>query len=221
MFKRWKNLSDILPEDIESFVNNYMEKPSILREMEAFASKNKVPILLPISASFLSLLCTMIKPKDILEIGTGIGYSTLSMYLSINGNCRITTIDSNANRVSIARQFFKKANAKNINVIYADAFDIIEDMMLKSQTFDMVLVDSAKAEYPFLNYKVQTLLNQNGLALFDNVLFRGMVVKKDVEKRYRRGIRLLRHFLTSVKDYPNFRSFIIPIGDGILVLTNT
>jgi predicted O-methyltransferase YrrM len=221
MFNRWKNLSDILHEDIESFVNSYVEKPEILTEMEAFASKNKVPILLPVSASFLSLLCIMLKPKNILEIGTGIGYSTLSMYLSLNGECRITTVDSNAGRVSAAKHFFRKAKAKNMEVIEGDAFDIIDRMISESRVFDMVFVDSVKAEYPFLNYRVQALLNRNGLAVFDNVLFRGMVVRRNIEKRYQRSIKLLKHFLKSVKTYPNFRSFIVPIGDGVLITLNT
>jgi predicted O-methyltransferase YrrM len=216
MFKRWQNLGEILPDYVEKFLKSFDEKESILSEIETFAKENKVPILLPSAASFLRFLVSLLKPKKVLEIGTGIGYSTLNIYYAYP-KARIVTVDSNKKRTPIAKEFFKKAGAK-VELLEKDAFDVIRDFLSQGKTFDFIFIDSAKAEYPFFNYKVQSLLSDGGIAIFDNVLFRGYVAGREFDKRYRRSVKLLRLFLSQVKKYPAFVTTILPVGDGLLLL---
>jgi len=217
MFKRWQNLSEILPDYLEEFLTSYNDKrEGILDEVEQFARENKIPILLPSAAAFLRFLVSLIRPEKVLEIGTGIGYSALSIYYACPG-VEIITVDSNKKRASVAREFFRKAKAK-ITLVEADAFDVLEDFLCEGMTFDLIFVDSVKSEYPFFNCRVQALLAERGVAIFDNVLFRGYIAGREFDKKYGRRVDLLRLFLSQVREYPGFEAVILPVGDGLLLL---
>lgn len=215
-FKRWQNLSEIVPAYVEEFVSDYNLRKPVLVELEEFAKENKVPILLPSAAAFLRFLVSMLEPKRVLEIGTGIGYSTLNIYYGYP-EAEIFTVDSNRKRTAIAKEFFKKVGAP-IKLLEMDGFDAIREFLSRGETFDLIFIDSVKSEYPFFNYKVQSLLTDRGIAVFDNVLFRGYVVKEDIPSKYERSVSLLRKFLKEAKEYPGFETFLMPIGDGLLLL---
>jgi len=215
-FKRWQNLSEIVPTYVEEFVSDYNLREPVLVELEEFAKENKVPILLPSAAAFLRFLVSVLEPKRVLEIGTGIGYSTLNIYYGYP-EAKILTVDSNRKRTAIAKEFFKKVGAP-IKLLEMDGFDAIREFLSRGETFDLIFIDSVKSEYPFFNYKAQSLLSDRGIAVFDNVLFRGYVVKEDIPSKYERSVSLLRKFLKEVKEYPGFETFLIPIGDGLLLL---
>ncbi|WP_456395937.1 O-methyltransferase [Desulfurobacterium sp.] len=216
--ERWQNRSEIVPPNIEDFTSQFNAREQILKEIEQYASENKVPILLPSAARFLQIICRSKKPENILEIGTGIGYSTLSMLFALKGRCHITSVDFNIERIKIAGKFIKKAGF-SVNLIFDDSFNIIRKLLAEGATFDMIFVDSVKSEYVFMNYKIQALLKHSGIAIFDNVLFRGYVCNEH-PPRYKRTIKLLKKFLSHVKTYPGIITSIIPIGDGMLIIEN-
>jgi len=215
-FKRWKNLGEILPQEVEEFVSNFGRREELLKEIEEFAEREKVPILLPSAAQILRLIAAIKRPQRVLEIGTGVGYSTLNIYFAYP-KAEITTVDSNVKRLEVAREFFKRAGAP-IKTVCSDGLDFIRNSLAEGEEFEMVFVDSSKGEYPFFNYKVQALLKKGGVALFDNVLFRGYVAGRSFSKRYERSVKLLKYFLETVKDYPGCRSYLIPVGDGLLAV---
>jgi len=218
-FKRWKNLSEILPQEIEEFASSFFKKEELLREAEELAKREKVPILLPSAAQALRLLVSLKRPRRVLEIGTGIGYSTLNIHFA-HPKAKITTVDSNRKRLKVARELFKRAGAE-IEVVEGDGLDYVRESLAQGREFELIFIDSAKGEYPFFNYKVQALLPKGGIAVFDNVLFRGYVAGREFDRRYERGVRLLKKFLQGVKDYPGFKSYLLPVGDGLLVIEKT
>ncbi|WP_456456721.1 O-methyltransferase [Thermovibrio sp.] len=215
---RWENLGEILPKEIEKFCKSFSSREKILLEVEDYAKKEKVPILLPSSAQLLRLITSIKKPKRVLEIGTGIGYSTLNIFFGYK-KAEIKTVDTNKERLERAKEFFKKAKAK-VEIVNSDGLDALREELSRGESYDLIFIDSAKGEYPFFHYKVQALLSRGGVAVFDNALFRGYVAGKEFEKRYERGVKLLKLFLAQVKDYPNFKEYLIPVGDGLLVLEN-
>jgi len=216
-FKRWENLSEILPKQVEEFCNRFYSREELLKEIEEFGKREKVPILLPSTAALLRLIVQLLKPEKVLEIGTGIGYSTLTIYYGWP-KAKIKTVDLNRQRLRKAEEFFKKAGAP-IETVEGDGLEVIREELASGNKYDLIFIDSTKGEYPFFNYKVEPLLKERGLAIFDNVLFRGMVAEEPnkVPQKYRRGVSLLKLFLTNLANYPNFKSIIIPIGDGIAV----
>ncbi|RUM91674.1 MAG: O-methyltransferase [Thermovibrio sp.] len=214
-FKRWKNLGEIVPDYIEEFCNLYNEKEGVLKEIEEFAKETKTPILLPSSAALLRLLVGMKKPKRILEIGTGIGYSTLNMFFA-NPKSKVVTVDSNRKRLEVAESFFEKVGAP-VETVLSDGIEFLRELICREETFDFIFVDSVKSEYPFFNFKFQAVLSPEGIAVFDNVLFRGYVAGRRYDRKYEKSVNLLRFFLESIEDYPNSEKFLIPVGDGLLI----
>ncbi len=215
---RWENLSEILPEEVERFCNSFFEREEVLKEIERYAEREKVPILLPSSAQLLRLITSLKRPQKVLEIGTGIGYSTLNIFFGYR-KAKIKTADTNKKRLEKAKEFFKKAGAQ-VEVVNFEGINLIREELSRGNRYDLIFIDSAKGEYPFFHYKVQALLSKGGVAVFDNVLFRGYVAGKEFDGKYERGIKLLRLFLEQVKCYPNFKKYLIPIGDGLLILEN-
>ncbi len=217
-FKRWKNFGELLPECVESFTVEFNSSGGILKEIEEYARKKRVPILLPSAAAFLRILVSTLKPKRVLEIGTGIGYSTLVTKFAFPES-EVVTVESNSERAKVAREFFKKAGV-DILLVERDGFEVMREFLAGGEQFDFIFIDSVKSEYPFFNFKVQPLLSDRGIAVFDNVLFRGYVAGINYDRRYNRTVRLLKSFLKDVKEYPNFENILLPLGDGLLVIYN-
>ena len=85
-----------------------------------------------------------------------------------------------------------------------------------NQGFDFVFIDANKAHYIDYFKMSAKLLNKNGIIIADNVLFRGMVLNDDlVDKRMITIVKRLRNYLAYVVDRDDFKSIIIPIGDGL------
>ncbi len=215
-WKRWLNLGFLCPDKVEKFCNDFWERAQILKEIEDFAAREKVPILLPISASLLSLIVRLKEPSRVLEIGTGIGYSTAVIKLS--GARFIKSVDSSKVRLQKAEEFFQKHGLREkVEFVQADAFELIRRELCEGRSYDFIFVDSVKSEYPFLVGKLHSLLSESGVLIFDNVLFRGFVSSEDVPRKYERTVKLLRLFLKSAKQVKGFENFLVPVGDGFLI----
>ena len=93
----------------------------MIEDMEKYAKLNKIPIMLPDGIDYL---CNFIKEnniKNILEIGTAIGYSAIRM-AQVDNQIKITTIEKDPERYQIAINNIKKAKLENqINSILEDA----------------------------------------------------------------------------------------------------
>ena len=116
------------------------------------------------SAKLLYLLGKIKKVKNALEIGTGIGYSTMHLSLSCE---KVISIDKDERNLEIARKLIKKNNLKNIKIIEGDA--LIEIPKLKDK-FDLLFIDGTKREY--LKYLKLALpkLNKGAVIIADNTI---------------------------------------------------
>ena len=179
-------------------------------ELRKYALKNNVPIMNSQTKELIVSILEIAKPKKILEIGTAIGYSSL-IFEKYTG-ADITTIELDKDTAAIAKENFKKYNV-NVNLINDDAMKALRNI---DQGFDFVFIDANKSRY--LDYFKMTskLLNNGGIIIADNVLFRGEVCNDDImEKRKNTLVKRLRNFLAYITDLENFNTSVIPIGDGL------
>lgn len=179
-------------------------------DIRKYAIENNVPIMNSQTKELIVSILLIKKPKTILEIGTAIGYSSLcfSKYTSAD----ITTIELDEKTASIAKENFNKYNV-NVNLINDDAMKALRNI---NQGFDFVFIDANKSRY--LDYFKMTskLLNEGGIIIADNVLFRGEVCNDDImEKRKNTLVKRLRNFLAYITDLEDFTTTVIPIGDGL------
>ena len=195
-----------------------LEKPNseILTEIEQAAHKDLVPIIRKEMESFLRVILTIKHPKEILELGTAIGYSAILM--SECCDAKITTIENYEKRIPIARENIKKAGkSEQIELLEGDAMEVMKT--LPKEKYDFIFMDAAKAQY--INYlpEVMRLLNPGGVLITDNVLQDGdLIQSKFVVRRRDRTIhKRMREFLETVKHDERLETSIIPIGDGIVM----
>ena len=195
-----------------------LEKPNseILTEIEQAAHKDLVPIIRKEMESFLRVILTIKHPKEILELGTAIGYSAILM--SECCDAKITTIENYEKRIPIARENFEKAGKSNqIELLEGDALEVMKT--LPDEKYDFIFMDAAKAQY--INYlpEVMRLLNPGGVLITDNVLQDGdLIQSKFVVRRRDRTIhKRMREFLETVKHDERLETSIVPIGDGIVM----
>ena len=205
-------MSHINNEYVSSFINFLSEDMDYL-ELREYAEANNVPIMKTDTKEFLKTLVSISKPKSILEIGTAIGYS--SLVFSKYSDADITTIELSSEMANIAKDNFKKYD-KNINLINDDAEKALTTL---NQGFDFVFIDANKSNYKFyFDYIDKNLLNNGGVIVADNILFRGEVCNDDlVEKRKITIVKRLRNFLAYITRRDDYQTSIIPIGDGISV----
>ncbi|MBS4888505.1 MAG: O-methyltransferase [Anaerococcus vaginalis] len=198
---------------IVDYLNNiYIDEDFI--ELRNYGIENNVPIMKLETKEFLKSLVLISKPKNILEIGTAIGYS--SLLFSKYSNANITTIEKSKEISEIAKANFSKYN-KKINLINMDAKKALNNF---NQGFDFVFIDANKSQYEYYFNESLKLLNENGLIVCDNILFRGEITNDDlINRRHITMVKNLRKFLSHITNLDDYVTSIIPIGDGISLTT--
>ena len=162
---------------------------------------------------FLHLIIKISNIKNVLEIGTFTGLSTLSMALALTENGKITTLDKNEETNKIAINFFKKAKQDHkIKTIIKPALESLDE--IKDQTFDLVFIDADKMNYKKYYESSLNLLNLGGLIIIDNVLWHGEVVDKNNDDKFTLNIKDFNNYIA--KD-ERVEKLIIPLGDGMTI----
>lgn len=196
---------------------NSLEKEEVpyLEELEKYAIDTEVPIVRKEMQSFLKTLLTMNKPRQILEVGTAIGFSALLMSEYMPEDAHITTIEKYEKRIPIARDNFKKyGKEKQITLIEGDAAEILAEL---SGEYDLIFMDAAKGQYIHFLPDILRLLKPGGVLLSDNVLQDGDVIESRyaVTRRNRTIHGRMREYLYELKNHPQLQTSILPVGDGV------
>ena len=176
-----------------------------------------MPIVRKEMASFLKVLMAIIKPRNILEIGTAIGYSSILMGENTPMDTQITTIENYDVRIPIARENFKRAGLSDkITLIEGDANEVLKTL---EGEYDFIFMDAAKAQYIVILPEILRLLKNGGVLVTDNVLQEGDIIESryGVTRRNRTIYDRMREYLYAVTHSEELTSTILPIGDGITI----
>jgi predicted O-methyltransferase YrrM len=206
----------ISPE-LEDYIEQHSEKEPAL--LAALNKETYQKILLPrmLSGHFqgrvLSMLAKLIRPANVLEIGTYTGYSALCLCEGMQDNGQLHTIDIKEELVDFQRKHFDKSPwGKQIVQHLGSAIDIIPTLEIK---FDLVFIDADKENY--LNYweLIVPKMNKGGIILSDNVLWSGKVLeplqKNDL------STEVLLEYNALLKNDPRVETVLLPIRDGLTI----
>ena len=188
----------------------------LLNEMKTYAIQNKVPIILDDTANLLDVLLRLVKPKNILEIGTAIGYSAIKMAQTLRDGGRIDTIEINPDMVDKAWENIEAAGLKKIvRILEGDAVEVLPNL---NGEYDVIFVDAAKSKYvEFLPHCIR-LVRENGVIISDNVLYKGMTKGAEVVRhKQRTAVIQLRKYLKNLEEHTQLKTTLIPIGDGLAI----
>ena len=185
----------------------------IYKDIKKYGVENNIPIT---KDEVLDMIVKMINDNDyknILEIGTAIGYGSITMANNTNLE-HIDTLEIDADRYKIALENIEKAGLDTrIKVYLTDAKDYIVKCDKK---YDLIYLDGPKGQYiNYLPYLLK-ILNDDGVIVADNLFFHGMVTGKiPVSKGCRAMIKGLHKYIDEITSSPNLDSKIIEIGDGV------
>ena len=188
---------------------------SELKIIKEKALENHVPIIMDDTLEYIYKLYKDNPISSILEIGTAVGYSAICFTEILKQDGFIDTIERDEERIIEAKENIKKAEVEEkINIFEGDAVEILPTINKK---YDMVFIDAAKGKYPFFLKEALRMLNDNGIILADNILYKGYVMSDYNKHKQRTAVRNLREYIKEVTENPNLETEILKIGDGLAV----
>lgn len=206
---------DLIPKEIEEYITEHSSKePALLQQLNRETSAKVLrPRMLSghYQGRLLSLISKLIRPTNILEIGTYTGYSALCLAEGLPSNGQLHTIDINEELYDFQRKYFNLSDyADQIHQHLGDATEIIPSLELN---FDLVFIDADKPNYPKYLELIFERLNPGGLILSDNVLWSGKVLQ-DQRDEDPSTIALVEYNKLLAED-ERFETVILPIRDGL------
>lgn len=203
---------------IESYLKGlYIEKDPFLANIEEYGLRENIPIIEKESLELLRLIISIFKPNRILEIGTAIGYSAISM-AKLDSKINITSFEINEKNYNIAIDNIKKAKLLDrIEVRFGDASELLTKLR-EDEIFDFVFIDAAKSHYLEYFNDIYKNLSNRSIIFSDNVLFKGMIADDSlVPRRDRTIVRNMREYLSFLTSQNSIKTSVIPIGDGVAI----
>ncbi|MDG2434264.1 MAG: class I SAM-dependent methyltransferase [Gammaproteobacteria bacterium] len=197
-----------------------LNESKVLRDLRKTTSTlpNSRMQIAPDQGQFMALLLKIMGAKNLIEVGTYTGYSTLVCAQALEEG-KIITIDRDEVSTKVAKKYWRDAKIQHlIDLKIGDAREILEamqdDLSIKG-CIDFVFIDADKSNY--LNYYELTLnlLRKNGIILFDNVLWDGAVADDSFQDEDTIALRKLNEFL--LQD-DRVEISMIAIGDGLTIV---
>jgi len=166
-----------------------------------------------LQGKFLEMLSLMVRPDNILEIGTFTGYSAICLSRGLKPDGKLITIEINDELSTFAHSFFCKAGVDSkITQLTGRAQDIIPGLNIM---FDLVFIDGDKREYIEYYKLIIDKVKPGGFILADNVLWGEKVLEKETTDPQTRGIISFNEMIsreTAVEEV------ILPIRDGLMLI---
>lgn len=211
----------IVNDRIRDYLHSLESSQGVLLDtIEEEALKAYVPIIKRETASLLRTMVAALKPAQILEIGTAVGYSALLMCQAMPRECHITTIEKYGKRIPVARGNFKEAGEESrITLLEGDADELLKE--LEGRNFDLVFMDAAKGQYLHWLPLLLKVMPVGAVLISDNVLQDGDIVESRfaVQRRNRTIHSRMREYLHTLKHMEELETAVIPIGDGVTIST--
>ena len=187
------------------------ELPDWLYKIEEDALSNDVPIIRKPTQHFFRMYLSMMKPREILEIGTAVGFSSLFMMDNSCVDSRIDTIENYP-----PRNISSSSYRDRINLIEGDAMEILPTLRKK---YDLIFMDASKGQYIHMLPIIKNLMHEGSVLISDNILQEGDIIESTfaIKRRNRTIHKRMREFLEVISSDSDFVVNTMAIGDGITV----
>jgi predicted O-methyltransferase YrrM len=210
---------EFLPEALEQYVEQHTTgETDVLQQLNR---ETNAKVMMPrmisghLQGRFLAMMSKMIKPKDILEIGTYTGYSGICLAEGLQEGGTMHTIDINEELEDLVRGYFDKAGISHkVQYHIGNALEIIPTL---EGPFDLVFIDADKINYANYFDQVIDKVAIGGYILTDNVLWSGKVLDTKQDK----DTAAIVAFNKKIMDNPRVETVMVPIRDGILIARKT
>jgi len=180
-----------------------MKRDVVLRQIQKLSEREYLPIIGPEKGKHLADTIRRFKVKNVLEVGTLVGYSAILIASNLPQGGRVVTIEMKSKSATLAEENIKRAGlADRVELHIGDALTVLPCINGK---FDMVFLDAAKNEYLRYLKLSEDKLEKGGVVFADNVKTPG---------------REMRDYLDYVRDSGRYRSEYVDVGfDGVEIST--
>lgn len=185
-----------------------------ISKIKKFAKINSVPIMKDEGIDFICEYIVKNNVKSILEIGTGIGYSSIR-FARAKDDVFVSTIEFDIERYHEAVKNVVDNNLMDRILVYlGDAASFTFD-----RKFDLIFIDGPKAQYQKFFEHFQDNLSEKGVFISDNLSFHGMVDDLSLTHNYStiKLVKKIRKYIDFLKTNKNFETEFLSLGDGIAI----
>ena len=185
-----------------------------LEQVKEKAIANKIPILMDETLDEILEILKEENPKEILEIGTAIGYSASQFAITIPG-VHIDTIELSEERANEARNNIKNIGTDSqIDIFQGDAMEILPTF---NKQYDVIYIDANKGKYPIYLQHAIRLSKIGTVILADNILYKGYVLGDYNKHKQRTAVKHLREYIAETMSNERLETEILKIGDGLSI----
>lgn len=205
--------------DREDYILDHIDKePELLRNLYR---QTNLQLLYPhmvsghLQGRILKMLTEMIRPRNVLEIGTYSGYSGLCMAEGLPEGGHLYTVEINDEQEEFTLPWFEKSAYKDrITMIIGDAMEVVPRLGLM---FDMVFIDADKRLYPQFYDLALEVVPSGGYILVDNTLWGDHVCKGEVRESDLQTHGIMA-FNDKVAGDDRVEKVILPLRDGLTII---
>jgi caffeoyl-CoA O-methyltransferase len=209
--------TQVMPEHFNYIAALTTPEDDILRNLKINALNSGIPPIWisPEQGSFLQILLTAARSKEVVEIGTLAGYSAIWMARALPENGHVRTIEISSMHADFARRWIARSDvAERIKVFHGNGAEILTQF--QDNSADAAFIDADKEGYPVYLRECMRIVRPGGLILADNAFGYGQILEgKDSD------VIAMRAFNKIMAKEAALRSIIIPIGDGLWVGVKT
>lgn len=205
-------------EEIAPEMDRYLEKtasqePEILKRLRRETyQKTTQPHMISgyQQGRLLSIISKLLRPKNVLEIGTFTGYAALCLAEGLSPDGKLTTLDINEDLAYLPKKYFAESPfASQINFVLQDAKEYLKET---DESFDLVFIDADKESYVTYYELIKPKLKSGAVLMFDNVLWYGKVLEDNPKLKSTKIIQALNKMAAEDDEFENL---ILPLRDGL------
>ncbi|MBU0517387.1 O-methyltransferase [bacterium] len=202
----------ITPPEIEVYLDNLLAKRHpVFLEMEARAAREDFPAIGPQVGSLLELLVRSVGAKQVIDLGSGYGYSALWLAKAVAPQGRVILTEASEVNLCDAKRYFERAGLiASAEFRLGNAVDIFKQ---ETGPFDIIFNDVDKEDYCEVITLAFERLRPGGLLITDNTLWYGEVVKADPDETTE---AILRHNRI-LAEHEGFVTTQLPLRDGVSI----
>ncbi|WP_053021545.1 O-methyltransferase [Staphylococcus haemolyticus] len=188
-----------------------------IETLREYAEQNAVPIVDRLSLEMIKQLIRIHRAKNILEIGTAIGYSSMK-FASVSNDIHITTIERDEEMITQAKSNFETYGySSQIRLIEGNALEQYNEV--NDKQYDIIFIDAAKAQSKKFFEYYTPLLRNGGLVITDNVLYHGFVSNIDIvrSRNVKQMVKKVQKFNDWLISLENYSTNFINMDDGLAI----
>ena len=208
---------NFLPQEIEDYAlkNSDAELDVLKRLNRETHLKMTMPQMLSghMQGLMLQMFSKMIRPKNILEIGTFTGYSAICLAQGLQENGKLHTIDVNEEFKEIITRYIKEAGLQGkITLHIGAAVNILPTL---KEEFDLVFIDADKENYSTYYDLVFPKVKQGAFIIADNVLWSGKTL--DSPMKMDKETKSLYEYSVKIQSDSRVENVLLPLRDGLMI----